>query len=323
MKLWIRVVFSAAVLAVLFTVLPWNEVRHAVATMPIGRWLAILALFLVGHQVGVVKWRLMVNAGRASLRLADAVRCYAAGLFANLCLPSIVGGDVLRAALAGRATRRPEAVAWGGIADRYLDVVALGSLILAGAALNRGRFPAWGARLLVVVFAILIGGAVVTLVTIWRVPLHRWPRRVRRPIGRSLVAMRRMARAPSAALAALALAITIQGGFVLLNAWIGQGVGIAVPASVWFLVWPLAKLAALAPISLNGLGVRDATQGALLLSMGVPAASGVVASLLWQSVLIGGGLAAGGLWWSMGRRRAAGSPSRPGDVLPLFWSRSG
>ena len=42
---------------------------------------------------------MMVNTSRkrAPFPPADALRCYAAGLFANLYLPSIVGGDVLRA----------------------------------------------------------------------------------------------------------------------------------------------------------------------------------------------------------------------------------
>jgi hypothetical protein len=98
----------------------------------------------------------------------------------------------------------------------------------------------------------------------------------------------------------------MQGGFVLLNAWIGKSIGVSVPLAVWFLVWPLAKLAGLLPISLGGLGVRDATLGALLVPAGVPLALGVVASLIWQSILIAGGLLAGALWYaSRGRHTHA------------------
>ena len=68
--------------------------------------------------------------------------------------------------------------------------------------------------------------------------------------------------------------------------------------SIWS-IW----LAGLLPVSLGGLGVRDATQGALLTGFGVPAARGVVASLIWQSVLIVGGLLAGLYWW-LGSRRS-------------------
>jgi hypothetical protein len=95
----------------------------------------------------------------------------------------------------------------------------------------------------------------------------------------------------------------MQAGFVLLNWWIGSSLGIDVPVSAWFFVWPLAKLAGLMPVGVNGLGVRDATLGALLVPLGVPMASGVVTSLVWQSVLIAGGLLGGIYWWDASRRR--------------------
>ena len=103
----------------------------------------------------------------------------------------------------------------------------------------------------------------------------------------------------------------MQSSFVLLNARIGDALLIEVPTSVWFVVWPLAKLTGLLPVSLGGLGVRDATQGALLTGFGVPAARGVVASLVWQSVLIAGGLLAGLYWWLGSRRNGQSLLEQP------------
>jgi uncharacterized membrane protein YbhN (UPF0104 family) len=114
-----------------------------------------------------------------------------------------------------------------------------------------------------------------------------------------------MARQPSIALAGFGLSLTIQSGFVLLNAWLGHHIGVRVPLAVWFLAWPLAKVASLMPISLGGLAVREASLAALLAPFGVPLAMGVLASLLWQSVLIAGGLAGGLLWLILSRRRGA------------------
>lgn len=302
MKMTIRIAGTLGVLLVLAIVLPWSEVRTAVGRMSASVWLGVLLGFLAGHQLGVLKWRLIVNTGRGNLGIGDAVRCYAAGLFANLCLPSIVGGDVLRATLAGKATRRPEAAVLGGVADRLIDLFTLGSLIAVGGLLAGQAVPGWGWRL--VTLAIVLGGVVAAVAAPWLVrrPLSRWPARLRRPVGRSLVAWRRVVRNPRAAAAAFVMSLAIQAGFVLLNAWIGAAVGIHIDLAVWFLVWPLAKLAGLLPISLGGLGVRDATLGALMVPLGVAPALGVVASLIWQSVLIAGGLIGGAIWW-IGKRR--------------------
>jgi hypothetical protein len=181
-KLWIKIALSLAVLTAIFLLLPWADVRSAVVRLSPIVWLGVLAGFLAGHRLGVVKWRRLINAGRTSLRSADAVRCYAAGLFANLCLPSIVGGDVLRAALATRATGRPEATVLGSVADRVIDVIGLALLLTAGGFLTRDLLPDLGSALVGV--AMLVGTlvAVLALPFVLRTPIRRWPKKLRRPL---------------------------------------------------------------------------------------------------------------------------------------------
>lgn len=302
-SVWLKVAVSGTLLTLLFVLLPWHQVEGALRRLPPAVWAGVLLGFIAGHSLGIIKWRRFVNAGRSGLTFADAAMCYAAGLFANLCLPSIVGGDVLRAALATRFTRRPEAAFLGGVMDRLTDMVAMCILIAIGATFATTSLPGWGGELLTV-------GVVVSLVLVTLAiplllgrPLAWWPRRIRRPVGRTLVAIRRMLRDPKTAVTTLLLSLTIQSSFTLLNAWLGRSIGIDVPLSVWFLVWPLAKVAGLMPISLGGLAVRETTLAALLAPFGVPFAVGVVCSLLWQTVLIAGGLLGGLVWLVLGRLR--------------------
>jgi uncharacterized membrane protein YbhN (UPF0104 family) len=304
-KLWIKVAVSGILLALIFILLPWAQVWEALKQLPPAAWLGVWAGFVLGHALGVLKWRLFVNAGHAALRGVDAAQCYAAGLFANLCLPSIVGGDLLRMAMAGKFTRRPEAVLWGGVLDRLTDVTALAILVAIGGLFARNELPGWGSQLLTVGIVLSLAAGFFLLPFVLRRPLARWPRKIRRQVGRSLVAIRRLARRPRMAFTGLALSVSIQASFVLLNAWLGHHIGVRVPLSVWFLVWPLAKVASLMPISLGGLAIREASLAALLAPFGVPLALGVLASLLWQSVLIAGGLAGGVVWLVLSRRRGA------------------
>jgi len=311
-KAILRVAVSVGVLAVLLLLLPLGELWGAIRRLPLPVWLGVLAGFAAGHALGVVKWTTMLRIGRASPGLRDGTRCYAAGLFANLCLPSIVGGDVLRAILAGRATGRPEAVVIGSVGDRLCDVLALALLAGVGGMLAGAALPGWGGTVLAALAIVgLVGGGLFVPLAIRR-PLEAWPARVRRPLGRALVALRRLSRAPGPALAVIAMSLTIQTTFVLLNAWLGRSVGVDVPLAVWFFAWPVAKVAGLLPVSLGGLGVRDATLGAALVPFGVPMAGGVAVSLLWQTVLVAGGLVAGGAWMGLSRTGAeqGGSPLR-------------
>jgi uncharacterized membrane protein YbhN (UPF0104 family) len=302
-KVWIKAAISAGLLVLLFILLPWGQVRTAISRMPGRVWLGVLAVFALGHLVGVQKWRLLLGASRARIGYGEAVRCYGAGLFANLCLPSIVGGDVLRGVLAGRASGRMEAVFLAGIMDRVIDVATLALLIAAGAVFSRGALPGWSGEVITAAVAVSAAIAVFAAPLVLRRPLASWPRRLRRPLGRALVALRHMAQSPGRAAAAVVLSILIQSTFVLLNVMIGTAIGIQLALPLWFMAWPLAKVAGLMPISLGGLAVRDATFGALLVPLGVPMAHGVVAALIWQTVMIAGGLLGGLSWWLLSNAR--------------------
>lgn len=294
-----RAAVSVAVLAVLLYVLPWHELTETARNLPPGVWATVLLGFLAGHFMGAEKWRMMLGAGRASLSRRDGIRCYSAGLFANLWLPSIVGGDVLRAALAAKSAGRVEAVVLSSAADRMVDIAALALLITAGGVLAGSAVVGWRTPVLVVT---AVGGAgVAGLALVARRPLSAWPRSWRRRIGRVLVALRRLGRSGPTALVAFAIALSMQTGFALLNAWIGHSVGIDVSVTVWLLVWPLAKLAGLLPVSLGGLGVRDAALAGLLAPFGVAAAAALVVSLAWDAVLLVGGLLAGLTWRILSR----------------------
>ena len=314
MKPWIKATISVALLALLLLLLPWSQVREAIGRLPAPVWAGVAAGFILGHTLGIFKWRLFVNAAGGRLARLDATLCYSAGLFANLCLPSIVGGDVLRIALAGRLTKRPEAALWGGIMDRLTDMIALALLVTAGALTARAQLDGWAGIVLGIMIIAGLGLLALLLPLLLRRPLARWPRRLRRPIGRGLVGLRQLRRRPGTALLGLMMSLVIQGSFVLLNAWLGRNVGIHVGLAVWFLVWPLAKIASLLPISLGGLAVREASLAALLVPFGVPVAYSVVCSLLWQSVLIVGGLSGGLVWLALHRSRRIHFGVRHGQV---------
>src|SRR5579862_2593769 len=97
-----RFAFSILLLAFLFYFLPMAQLWAALRQLPPAAWLAVLCAYLLGHMVGMLKWRLMVNLAGTGLSYRQSARCYFGGLFGTLFLPSIVGGDVVRVGLAMR-----------------------------------------------------------------------------------------------------------------------------------------------------------------------------------------------------------------------------
>jgi uncharacterized membrane protein YbhN (UPF0104 family) len=251
------------------------------------------------QAVSAMKWRLLVGAAGGVLPVGAALRFHFAGLFANLWLPSLIGGDLLRAGLALRGRKGKAAVVLGSLVDRLSDLTALGSIALAGLVLGPVLRDATAARVEpLTILAVLFGGLLVTAgtgVALLRSRRRRWPRRVQRIGLKLLRAGRAMGSKPMVGLAGLGLAILLQAGFVLINVQLGAQMELHMALGLWFLLWPLAKVAAMLPVSLGGLGVREATFGLLVtwFAPGVDPALAVAQSFVWYTVLMAGGLASG------------------------------
>ncbi|MFN0006585.1 MAG: YbhN family protein [Planctomycetota bacterium] len=301
----LRIVASLLVLGVLASLLDRGEIfarlSDFVRRSPLV-WAGSLALFVLLHAGGAMKWRLFLSlasptSGRLPVR--SALRFYAAGLFANLCLPTMIGGDVVRAGLALGASKEKEAVVLGSLADRLADLLALGILSAAAAALSPSAREALAQRsispaTIVVAFVGLLLAGVVALVLLLRASAStRLSARFAKVMGEVRGAAAALRGRPGPAVLGFLLCLALQSGFILLNAWIGGAIGIDLDLAAWFLVVPLAKIAAMLPLSLGGIGVREVAVGELMAPLGVAREIAVAQSLVWQSVLVAGSLAAG------------------------------
>jgi uncharacterized membrane protein YbhN (UPF0104 family) len=85
----------------------------------------------------------------------------------------------------------------------------------------------------------------------------------------------------------------IQFTFIVLTALLAISCGLALPLRVWLFAWPLAKLAAILPLTQGGIGVREVALVALLAPFGAPGAVVLAAGLVWEGIIIGGGLLSG------------------------------
>lgn len=263
--------------------------------------LTTLVVLLLGHATAALKWRLLQGAD-ATLPVSTALRAHFLGVVSNLWLPGVVGGDVVRAGAAFGPNRRA-LVLVASLVDRVVDSIALLLLATASLFFIRGATQSeW--RLVEVGF---IGAAIfgVASFVAYRVVKSRQIAK----IGALVEAAELIARSPGRVLAALAISAGIQSAFILVNVSLGRAVGMRAPISAWFMAWPLAKLAAILPVSAAGLGVREAALVVLMRPFGDPSGTVMAAGLLWQATFIIGGLLGWGVSLMAGRpwRKASSS----------------
>lgn len=290
--LW-RLGVTALSLGLLFWWIPIDEVGRAITGIGLGRWLGVVALFALIHGVAAVKWSVLVRASGTALPLSVAVRAHAAGLFANIWLPSIVGGDLVRAGIAARTSGQLAGPTAAGIADRVLDLLALVTIAAVGLALAPPPRDDTALVVLEVSVLGLLGGLLGGLAVLRLLDPSRLPPRLGRALSRLREVTLALASRGGATALAFAISLGVQGALVTINDLLGAPVGIDCPLAVWAVAWPLAKIAAFAPVSLGGIGVREAALVALLTTFGVDAAPAVAQGLLWRSGLMALGLLGG------------------------------
>ena len=183
-KLWrspvIRIGGSALILTVLLTVLPFHQVWSAMKRIPPRLGLGLLCAYLLLHLLGVVKWRMLINTAGANLTFSQSVRCYYSGLFGNLFLPSLVGGDLVRAGTAFLVSRSKSAIVLGSLTDRVQDVIGLLVITTIGVLLVPTSLSYQSHKRLWSVGIVLLVGGALGLGSLLILPARRFPMKIRR-----------------------------------------------------------------------------------------------------------------------------------------------
>jgi uncharacterized membrane protein YbhN (UPF0104 family) len=286
----LRASVSAIVLAILFSIVPiaqvWNDARR----LPLLLWLFALGVFLLGHCAAAAKWRLLIGPG---ISFAHAFEAHLAGLAANLCLPGLAGGDVVRAGLVYTEAQDKPRLAVGSIADRLLDMFGLMVLAVAGALWSlpeRDGMPPPLLWVLVASTAALCALFPASLV-FDRVLRDAHPQgRFARLAARALAATAYLVRQPRRLILCLAISMAVQATFIGINIVLAAAVQLEAPVGAWFFAWSTAKVIAILPISLGGLGVREAAMSKLLAPFGADPAEVIAIGLIWQTILYASGL---------------------------------
>lgn len=281
----------------------WGRFRELLAAAAWPWWLAALAVTLAGQVVAGIRWAALARPLGFEFSRRFFVRRFFEGMFFSLCLPSSIGGDVVKAVRIGGSTSLRLLAACSVLADRLTGLSALG--VLVGTAMVARKHAlsmaaaagVFAALLTAVLAAFGIGLAVLDRV---HAALPEGSQ-ARDFVGRLLPYRRR----PSLVLLAVAWSFVVQIGGVLAVALVARAVGVQQPALVWVSVVPLVALAMVLPISIGGFGVRENALEFLLRDYGVPSETGIAIALLWGLCTVLAGLV-GGILFLLERRPLAG-----------------
>ena len=251
-------------------------------------WSAVL-LFVAGQVMSAYRWQIVARLVGLGGRFKEYFSFYFLGMFTNLFVPGLIGGDAARAFYLARRNRHvPLGLARAAasvMADRLVGLAALFWLAAISAVIL-------GREILTreVVLPILIVGAVsmagyLTLPLIAR-GVDYLPSRIAELARVMVPSMRR----PQTLLPALSLSVVLQVSLVFCQYLISLGLGLQIPLAVFFLCVPLSNFFASIPITLNGLGLREGSYVFLFKMAGVGSTEAIALSLLYFAATMVGSL---------------------------------
>lgn len=249
-----------------------------------------------------MRWQEILRVGGIDKSLPDLIGLVLVGMFFNNFLPSAMGGDIVRGyySSGGKGTA---AAAYGAVlVERLTGFAALAalcalSLLVAELVGIDQLSPPLVVSTLLVCAGIMAGCALMFLWTGWSDLLLRVFRD--RPKAVSVItglgnALQFMRRPGCRIWRVVALSLLVQIAAILFFLWTARAVGIGLSSVSFFIVVPLAVIASMVPISLNGLGLREGAFVGLLQAFGVAAtvagAFAVLARLIDFVVAACGGL---------------------------------
>ncbi len=308
---------TLAVLAIIFLSIDRAAFARAFADLHAGWFALSLLLFVPQSLLAAFRWVLVARVS-ARLPLVEALRMLMAGNTLNLVLPTKMG-DLVRGwwlhRVGGISLSRGVNVV---VFEKLADLGALALMVPLGVAVT-------GAGDAVATSGLLVAGAVVTgVVLVYTTPIHRLvPGWIGGPFARPLarirtllVDTREMARSLVRARGRFAaiLALTVLLWLLHVAQFIAffRAVRSDVAPAVVFARVPLAILVGLVPVTIAGLGTRDATLILLMKPFVDPGRTAAVAVLSFLRYLVPG--LAGLPWLSryiLGAREAAGARGGP------------
>jgi uncharacterized protein (TIRG00374 family) len=300
LKYLLRLLVSATLLAVLLTVFARAEgVWAALTSLTPGFALLALGAFTLDRILMAFKWTRLLVARGHRIPLADATAIYCTAMTIGTVLPSTVGSDVIRGVLTSRYGVAARDVISSIVIERLLGFLTV--LVLALAGLLAVRFSGlvdsrYDDFLVAAVIATAAGVAIVLALLDRRFVaaiLERLPRRLREGrfgfrLRRLLEAYRELAGARRTLQAFTVLTLLEQLLTLALMLILAAGMGITIGLLMLLAAMPLALLAARLPITLDGIGVYEATFAALMSLAGIAPEESVALAIAGRAVQLVG-----------------------------------
>jgi uncharacterized protein (TIRG00374 family) len=291
----VRVCVSAALLVVVLRTANiekvWSNLIH------LNIWLYILANLLNFGRVFVsaYRWKILLEVKNIRAGMNQLSAIYFIGIFFNMFLPTALGGDAARIFYFWRISGEKIEAMTSVVIERVIGFYAVGLICLFSILLSFKEFPVFEQRGIILVVCLLyLGGTVVVLNARFMngflalLSLLPWKGVVSK-VASFYNSLHGYLKDKKVAFQSLLLSIIYQAAWIVAVMVIGIGIGLDVSPFMYFIFLPVVMVVTMLPVSISGIGVREAAFVILFGLGGVQASSAVLLSFLtfFMAIVLG------------------------------------
>lgn len=307
-----RIAVSVAMLGVLVWRVPQFSLDDLLPDLTLRTALLVIGatlLTLAGIVLSTVRWAAVLSALGQRIPLRHLLSHTLAGMFVSNVLPTTIGGDVLRVSRLSRENGETGASFASVVLERLTGWLVLPSIAFVGFFVNPGLRELGTATKVAV--SLSAGTLLALVLLLVAVASRSFGRRVtgnegwRRFAGAVHLGIERLKSHPAAALNLIASGFAYQLVLVLaaLLAAKAVGIGAGVGPTALLAFFPAVLIAQVLPVSISGLGVREASFVLFLHPLGIRDEQAIALGLLLYLLNVGVSLL-GAPAFAVGGRRA-------------------
>jgi len=290
----LKLLLTLLLLILVFRSVDISRIGRDIGAFDAGSLALLVVLYWTGQLLCSERWRIFAASLQMNGSYLSFVQMYFAGMFFNIGLPSLIGGDVIKAFIVSRKNGKPLQT---GLASVLQDRAAgLISLLIYGTAAILAHPLIWRRLPLLTLYLLAWAG---TGFALWAVLKgEKLYSRFLEPGSPTLFqkALRNLAgfhrdlggcRLSRGALLRIAVYSLLNSALVLLifhqvTAAAGHRAGLIAFSALF----PMVTLATMIPVTISGLGIREWVYVEALSLVGIPRDAGLVISLATSAMLL-------------------------------------
>ncbi|MEK6681944.1 MAG: lysylphosphatidylglycerol synthase transmembrane domain-containing protein [Nitrospirota bacterium] len=293
LSLLAKIIVSGLILTILFYKTDVNKFYTIIKGADMLIFLLAFCLFIIAQTISTYRWKMLLHTERMNIHFYNLIAYYFIGMFFNLFMPTLVGGDVVRGYyLYKKSNKGSESVA-SIFVERLsgffaLMVIGLLSLIIGYSYIN-------DKPIIVILLAAITSVFFASLLLIANKGIRdrvnelikggrfEWIRQKLKGISESI---KRYRNHKEVVMRVILLSFLVQVIGIFIFYFVSKALGFNVSLAYFFLFVPIITVISMAPVTFGGLGVREFLAIFLFHKVGLGTTEALSLSLLWFSISV-------------------------------------